>query len=204
MRRMSWSGAGTMAGIGLVLAGMAACSQSQQPAQADASDAAMEAAPSVVRGEYLVTIGGCNDCHTPKVMTEQGPELDMQHLLAGHPTAMEPAPIPAGALTPDGWMAMTDGTMTAWAGPWGISFTANLTPDPTGLGNWTEDMFIAALRSGKHAGNGRPILPPMPWQMIGQMTDSDLRSVFAYLKTLPPVSNVVPQPIPPAGPSPGN
>jgi mono/diheme cytochrome c family protein len=204
MRRMSWSGAATVTGLGLVLAGMTACSQSQQPAQANAPDeAAMEAAPSAARGEYLVKIGGCDDCHTPKVMTDHGPELDMQRRLSGHPAALEPAAIPADALTPGGWMAMTDATMTAWAGPWGISFTANLTPDATGLGNWTEDNFIGALRTGMHAGNGRPILPPMPWQGIGQLTDNDLKSVFAYLRTLPPVDNDVPQPVPPAGPKPG-
>ncbi len=203
MRTLFWSGARAMAGAGLALAGMTACSQPQPSQQADAPEAAMEVAPSAARGEYLVRVGGCDDCHTPKLMTEQGPVLDAQHRLSGHPATLAVAPIPAGALTPAGWMAMTDATMTAWAGPWGISFTANLTPDATGLGNWTEDMFVGALRTGKHAGNGRPILPPMPWQGIGQLTDTDLKSIFAYLKTLPPVDNIVPQPVPPAGPKPG-
>ena len=55
-------------------------------------------------------------------------------------------------------------TNTAWAGPWGVSFTANLTPDKeTGLGDWTEEQFIATMRTGKHQGKGRPVLPPMPY-----------------------------------------
>jgi hypothetical protein len=92
-------------------------------------------------------------------------------------------------------------TNTAWGGPWGVSFTANLRPDPdTGLGNWTEDMFIATMRTGRHEGKGRPILPPMPYWMIGELSDPDIKALFAYLQSLPPVKNRVPQPIdPPEG-----
>jgi hypothetical protein len=79
-----------------------------------------------------------------------------------------------------------------------VSFTANLTPDPeTGLGKWTADTFIQAIRSGRHEGQGRPILPPMPYPQYRQATDEDLRAVFAYLQTLTPVRNQVPQPIDP-------
>lgn len=90
--------------------------------------------------------------------------------------------------------------MTAFAGPWGVSFTANLTPDPeTGvLRDYTEEQFIRALRTGRHQGQGRQILPPMPWPFIGKMTDEDLKAVFAYLRQIPPVRNKVPDPIPPA------
>jgi mono/diheme cytochrome c family protein len=89
---------------------------------------------------------------------------------------------------------------TAWAGPWGISFTANLTPDPdTGLGRWSEQDFIDTIRSGRHRGRGRRLLPPMPWFAYATMTDDDLRAIFAYLRTLKPVVNRVPQPIPPDG-----
>jgi hypothetical protein len=87
--------------------------------------------------------------------------------------------------------------MTAWAGPWGISFATNLTPHPDGLGLWTEDQFIKTLRTGLHLGAGRAVLPPMPWPAYSQMSDEDLRAVFAFLKTLPPIANTVPQPIPP-------
>jgi len=132
------------------------------------------ASSQVKRGEYLVSFGGCHDCHTPKKMGAlQGP-----------------------------WMAATVGTMTAWAGPWGISYTANLTPDrETGLGAWTEQNFVDTMRTGRHMGRGRPILPPMPWEMVGKLTDQDLKAVFAYLRTIPAVKNRVPQPVPPAAPA---
>jgi len=88
--------------------------------------------------------------------------------------------------------------MTAWSGPWGTSFTANLTPDPeTGLGKWTEETFLSTVRSGRHMGRGREILPPMPIEQLNHMTDDDLRAVFAYLQSLPPVKNRVPAPIAP-------
>ena len=90
--------------------------------------------------------------------------------------------------------------MTAWSGPWGTSYTANLTPDrATGLGAWTADEFVAALRTGRHQGRGRQILPPMPWPFISQLTDDDLRAMFAYLMSLPRIANKVPEPLPPAG-----
>lgn len=93
---------------------------------------------------------------------------------------------------------LTTNDNTTWAGPWGVSFAANLTPDKeTGLGYWKAETFIAALRTGKHQGTGRNILPPMPWPGIGQMTDTDLEAVFAYLKTLKPIKNAVPVPLSP-------
>ena len=90
-------------------------------------------------------------------------------------------------------------TLTAWSGPWGVSFTANLTPDPeTGvLRDFTDQQFIQTLRTGRHQGQGREILPPMPWPLIGKMTDEDLKAVFAYLRQIPAVKNKVPDPIPP-------
>ena len=88
--------------------------------------------------------------------------------------------------------------MTAFAGPWGVSFTANLTPDKeTGLGEWTEEMFIATMRTGRHQGKGRPLLPPMPYFNLAALTDEDIKSVFAYLQSIPPVHNKVPAPIDP-------
>jgi len=88
--------------------------------------------------------------------------------------------------------------MTAWAGPWGISFASNQTPHPDGLGLWTEEQFIQTMRTGLHLGVGRAVLPPMPWPAYSKMTDEDMRAVFAFLKTLPPIANVAPQPIPPS------
>jgi hypothetical protein len=85
-------------------------------------------------------------------------------------------------------------TNTAFAGPWGVTFAANLTPDKnTGLGIWDEAMFVQTMRAGKHWGQGRPIQPPMPWQAYGKMTDEDLKSVFAYLRSIPAVHNYVPE-----------
>jgi mono/diheme cytochrome c family protein len=151
----------------------------------------------VRRGAYLVNVGGCNDCHTPLKMGPQGPEPDGARLLSGHPEqlALPPAPaLPAGP-----WVAIVSGTMTAWSGPWGTSFTANLTPDPeTGLGRWRERDFVETVRSGRHLGRGRPILPPMPSQNLARMTDDDLGAVFAYLQSIPPVRNRVPDPVPPS------
>jgi hypothetical protein len=157
-------------------------------------------AARVERGAYLVRAMGCNDCHTPWKMGPRGPEPDMTRALTGHPSEIVMPPPPS--LPPGPWTWMGAQTNTAFAGPWGVSFTANLTPDPeTGLGKWTADMFIAALRTGRHEGKGRPILPPMPAQMIAKLNDEDLAAIFAYLQSLPPVSNRVPQPIdPPEGP----
>jgi mono/diheme cytochrome c family protein len=153
--------------------------------------------PSADRGKYLVTIVGCNDCHTPLKMGPKGPEPDMSRMLSGHPEGMKmpPPPKPVGP-----WIIASAGTLTAWAGPWGISYAANLTPDSaTGLGKWDETTFLLAIRNGKHIGNGRDIQPPMPWQWFRTMTDEDLKSVFAYLRTIPAVKNKVPDYVPPTG-----
>ena len=149
----------------------------------------------VERGAYLVGMMGCNDCHTPWKVGPQGPEPDMTRALTGHPQdmVMPPAPPESGP-----WIWHGGATNTAFAGPWGVSFTANLTPDPeTGLGKWTEAMFIATMRTARHQGKGRPILPPMPVKMIGKANDEDLKSIFAYLQSLAPVKNRVPAPIDP-------
>ena len=93
---------------------------------------------------------------------------------------------------------MTNDELTAWAGPWGVSFAANLTPDKaTGLGTWTADQFIKSMRTGKHMGVGRPILPPMPVQNFAALSDADLTALFAYLRSIKPIPNQVPAPLPP-------
>lgn len=154
----------------------------------------------IEKGRHLVVVAGCHDCHSPKVMSPNGPVPHPLKSLSGHQAEAGIPAVPAGVLTPERWLAMTTGDMTGWAGPWGISFAANLTPDKaTGLGGWTEDMFIKTLRTGKHLGTGRQILPPMPWPNYAQMSDDELKAVFAYLRSLPAVSNLVPQPVPPAG-----
>jgi len=153
----------------------------------------------VERGRYLVTFGGCNDCHTPWKMGENGPEPDMTRMLSGHPQQVE---VPAAPdLVPGQWDTTVFSTFTAWTGPWGRSYTRNLTPDKeTGLGEWTEAEFIATLRTGKERGIGRDLQPPMPWFNYGQATDEDLKAIWAYLQSIPAVSNRVPDNIPPAAP----
>lgn len=153
------------------------------------------------RGLYLVELGGCNDCHSPKIMTPRGPQPDPARLLSGHPANAPLPALPPGVLGPDKWGAVTTPDATAWVGPWGTSFAPNLTPDPTGIGAWAPEIFINAMRTGKHLGAGRPILPPMPWAGIGKLPDSDLRAIFAYLRTLKPIPNAAPEPVPPAGAS---
>ncbi len=155
----------------------------------------MNQEPSAERGKYLVnTLGGCNDCHSPKVMTAMGPVPDTTRLLSGSPGPITSTDFDPKIVAQGQWI-VSRGDLTAWIGPWGISYTANLTPDKeTGLGNWTVDRFIKALRTGKHLGEGRPILPPMPWQGIGQTNDRDLKDIFAYLQSLKPINNKVTDP----------
>lgn len=151
----------------------------------------------VERGAYLVRTMGCNDCHTPMKMGPNGPESDMSRALTGHPESLVMPPPPV--LPPGPWLTVASATNTAFAGPWGVSFAMNLTPDPeTGLGRWTEKQFIDTMRTGRHLGIGRPILPPMPYWMIGNANDDDVKAIFAYLRSLQPVKNKVPQPVEPA------
>ena len=150
----------------------------------------------IERGKYLITAGGCHDCHSPKVFGPQGPKIDETKILSGHPAEMQLAEFDPAILEPGKYILFTQ-DVTAAIGPWGASFAANLTPDnETGIGTWQPDMFINALRTGKHLGAGRPILPPMPWEMIGKLTDEDLQAMFAYLKSIPPIKNKVPDPKP--------
>jgi hypothetical protein len=152
----------------------------------------------VERGKLLINGGGCHDSHTPNLMTPRGPEADITNLLSGHPeSAGVPQPF-KGEGQP--WSTHTNDHLTAWSGAWGVSFAANLTPDQnTGLGIWTEEMFLNALKQGKHMGTARPILPPMPWNWYGQLPDEDLKAMFAYLKSIPAISNRVPVPLDPSG-----
>ena len=149
----------------------------------------------VERGAHLVRTMGCNDCHTPWKMGPKGPEPDMTRSLTGHPSDF-PVTTPPKLEGPWTWAAVA--TNTAFAGPWGISYAMNLTPDKeTGLGEWTEEMFIATMRTGRHQGKGRQILPPMPYFMIGALGDEDIKSLFSYLQSLKPVRNRIPSPADP-------
>jgi hypothetical protein len=149
----------------------------------------------VERGKYLVSIMACNDCHTPYTLGPNGPEPDMTRFLSGHPETLKMTRPPQ---LNDTWAWSSTPTNTAFAGPWGISFTANLTPDRnTGLGIWTEQMFVSAIRTGRHMGTSRPIAPPMPWPVYRNASDEDLKAIFAYLRTITPIVNHVPDYQPP-------
>jgi mono/diheme cytochrome c family protein len=188
---------------GLLLAGVLAAG-----AMRSAADEESAGGGAVARGKYLVAIGGCHDCHTPLKMGPRGPEPDMSRMLSGHPERFAlPAPPPLAPDAPWNWSGAA--TATAFAGPWGLSYAINLTPDQnTGMGIWTEEMFVKAMRSGRHMGQSRPILPPMPWQALAAMTDEDLRAVYRYLRSIPPLKNRVPEAVvaeapPPAAAAPG-
>lgn len=156
------------------------------------SQAATAGADELARGGYLVNGFGCGDCHTPLKEGAKGPEPDLARGLSGHPQgmALPPAPKAQGP-----WLWGGAATNTAFHGPWGVSYAANLTPDArTGIGSWTAEQFIAAMKTGRHVGAGRPIAPPMPWRALGTLTEADLRAMFAYLKSRPAVPNAVPEP----------
>lgn len=150
----------------------------------------------IKRGEHLVNAIGCHDCHTPKKFTEKGMELDFDRLLSGHP-ADEILP-PYDETTAKSYLLFNMG-LTAATGPWGTSFGANLTPDATGIGSWSEAQFLTAIKKGLYKGleGSRPLLPPMPWQSYKNLPDDDLKAIFAYLKTIKPIENLVPSNIPP-------
>jgi cytochrome c553 len=151
----------------------------------------------VERGHYLVTIAGCNDCHSPKKMTPNGPVPDEARLLSGHPADEKLPEVPPNIFSPGKWGAVTNNGLTGWLGSWGTSYTSNLTPDAeTGTGVWNVELFIKILRTGKFMGLGRNILPPMPWQEYMKLTDADMKAIFAYLKRLKPVKNLVPASVP--------
>jgi hypothetical protein len=184
-----------------VLLGLSYCTQKETPKTETSPSAAAEptAAKRIKHGEYMVAVGGCNDCHSPKIMTPQGPVPDPARLMSGHPEHEKlPAITDKSMIAPGQWALFNSG-LTAAVGPWGISFAANLTPDDTGMGAWSEAQFIKCIREGKSKGldGTRMLLPPMPWPGIAKMTDEDLKSIFAYLKSLPAVKNVVPNPQPP-------
>jgi mono/diheme cytochrome c family protein len=179
--------------IALAVTGLIVLSASQNVSSQQSK--ATSASSQVERGKYLVTVEGCNDCHTPWKMGAQGPEPDMSRMLSGHPEGMKMPPPPAAS---GPWMWSGSVTMTAYAGPWGVSYAANLTPDQnSGLGIWTEEMFLNALKTGKHMGTSRQIQPPMPWNWYGKMTEPDLKAIYAYLRTIPPIKNTVPDYEPP-------
>ena len=173
-----------------VLAVIAAAVAIPDPRSRTAS--ATDRSAQVQRGKDLVWSIACNDCHTPKKMGPGGPVLDEERLLSGHREA--PVLPPPPALPPGPWGIVTSMELTAWSGPWGVTYARNLTPDEnTGIGSWSEETFVQALRTGRHMGHGRPIQPPMPWEVYRRLPDDDLKAIYAYLRSIPPVHNRVPE-----------
>jgi mono/diheme cytochrome c family protein len=138
-------------------------------------------AGSVARGAQLVMLGGCHDCHTPKLPSGA---LDMTRPLMGHP---EGAPLPPDVV---GGVS-TNMLLTAWRGPWGVTLARNLTPDKqTGIGTWTAAQFKQAIRTGVNP-KGEVLMPPMPIANLQNLPDTDLDAIYAYLMSLKPVRNSV-------------
>jgi hypothetical protein len=179
----------------IIAVAVIACNSSTRPSTNNEGLVATTVNPDslIQRGHYLVTIMGCHDCHSPKKMGPIGPQIDSSRALSGHPSNQPLAPI--NTKETESWM-LSNHTATAFVGPWGISYAANLTSDESGIGAWTEAQFFKAIRQGKYKGmdNSRPLLPPMPWNVYANATDDDLKAIFAYLKSTPPVNNVVPAP----------
>jgi mono/diheme cytochrome c family protein len=117
MKRIIW-------GVGIILT--AATAITAAACQGAAAKAARADVARIERGNYLVSSIGCSDCHTPKRLGPNGPEVDTARLLAGHSEGTELPARPAGN---GPWAGAVTWDLTAWSGPWGISFAANLTPD---------------------------------------------------------------------------
>jgi hypothetical protein len=196
-KRVYLSFAILIAGFAFYLIGCNSASNEKKEQSNGTEAKTMTKEDMVKRGDYIVTTASCNDCHSPKIMTQMGPVEDSTKLLSGHPANEPLPPLDTKPTQPGNWIYIAP-DLTVFVGPWGISYTANLTPDSaTGIGAWSESTFINTIRNGKHLGNGRDILPPMPWGYVAKLTDDDLKAVFAYLKSLPPISNRVPAPVSP-------
>lgn len=180
-----------MALLGLLaLASVGAC-QGTPSTEGTSRPAAPTPREATRRGEYLVETSGCHGCHTAARPGPNGPESDRTRMLAGHPAGV--GALAPGLVLTSPWVRATTETNTAFAGSWGISYAVNLTPDrESGLGAWDADTFVRTIRSGRHRGDGRPILPPMPWRAYARFSDEDLKAVFAYLRTIPAIPNRVP------------
>jgi hypothetical protein len=193
----------TMVCVSLIL--LAGCKNKSKPESSSAKPETQENKVAtltgdqlVQRGNYLVVSTGCHDCHSPKKMGPEGPE-DIAELMFSGYKANDPLPPINKKILDQGWMLFTM-NLNAAVGPWGISFAANLTSDQTGIGNWPEENFIRAIKKGNYKGieGGRTLLPPMPWQNFANLTDEDIKAMFAYFKTTKPVHNVVPLAVAPA------
>jgi hypothetical protein len=70
-------------------------------------------------------------------------------------------------------------------------YSSNLTPDvETGIGSWTDEEFFRAINTGVNP-QGEPLLLPMPWPQLRNMTDDDLRAIRLHIQGIPPIRNEV-------------
>jgi hypothetical protein len=180
--------------IGIISIALVACTDSA--AKTNDGPVVISQDSLVKRGSYLVNGMGCDDCHSPIKMGPQGPELDKEKRFGGHPAGSPTGKINTSVMN-DGWVLFNMGA-TSYVGPWGQSYAANISSDETGIGTWTEEQFMRAIREGKSKGlkEGRPLMPPMPWSVYKNLSDTDLTAIFAFLKTTKPVENRVPGPKP--------
>ncbi len=151
----------------------------------------------IKRGSYLVSSIGCSDCHSPKKIGPNGPEVIDTLIFSGYPATAKLPEFDKNILK-KGW-SLINFDFTANVGDWGVSFGANITSDPTGIGNWPEENFIRAMKKGKYKGieGARTLLPPMPWEDFSNLTDDDVKAIYAFLITTKPVHNIVPAAIAP-------
>lgn len=134
---------------------------------------------SAARGRQLVMLGGCNDCHTPKLPDGRP---DMTRMLSGHPQGGPIPPEAEGAVS-------ANMLLTAWRGPWGLTLSRNLTPDKkTGIGDWTLEDFKKTIRTGINP-KGEVLYPPMPIAEMQNMPDEDLTAIYNFLRTVKPIQN---------------
>ena len=143
--------------------------------------AAPASATSAARGAQLVLLGGCNDCHTTKLLNGQP---NMAYMLSGYQPGSPLPPTIPGVIT-------GNPQLTAWRGPWGLTLAMNITPDKqTGIGKWTLAQFIHTMRTGVDP-NGHALLPPMNYQNLGRLPDTDLAAIYNYLMSIKPIHNLV-------------
>jgi len=140
------------------------------------------AAESAARGAQLVELGGCDNCHTPKLPDGS---LDMSRRLSGYQEGVSPLP---PAVAPGQVSANPD--FTSFRGDWGVSKARNLTPDATGIGGWSETQFIQTLKTGVDP-SGMKLMPPMPIMELENAPEADLAAIYNYLRTLKPVANKI-------------
>lgn len=164
---------------------------------ADTEKEKKDHALKVERGQILTVEHGCVFCHSPKVTEEDDLIPDPDKLFSGHPSDKKLPDIPADIIGYDKWFGLYTTGFTAWGGPWGISYAANITPHKeNGIGKWSEKDFINVIRLGIHSSFKRTLMPPMPWNEINRLSDEDLGAIFVYLQTVKPIDNKVPESVP--------